>query len=113
MSNSVGLTPAAGHALSGIRAAQDMLSRAARDVAFSSARGEFLGPPAKVQISEAGRAAATAGGDASQVSAPSKDLPSALVDTRIAAELQRANVAVLRTDDEMSRELSKLTSHKK
>jgi hypothetical protein len=40
-------------------------------------------------------------------------LPSALVDTRIAAELQRANVAVLRTDDEMSRELSKLTSHKK
>jgi hypothetical protein len=113
MSNSVGLTPAAGHALTGIRKAQDMLSRAARDVAFASARAEFVGPPAKVQISEAGRAAANASADASKVPAPQADLPEALVDMRAASTLQSANVAVLRTDDEMSRELSKLGRHDK
>jgi hypothetical protein len=85
-------TSASAAARLGIRRAQDKLLRAAETLSTP-------GGAATLELSTQGRALA-------------QDLPSSLVDLMSARHEMAANVAVLRTEDEVSRDLLELTRRK-
>lgn len=78
------------------------MNKAAADVASNGARDTAA---ARVAISDEARTLAANGKVADSTPQGASDLAGALIESTIAQHEQAANIAVLKTDDEMQREL--------
>lgn len=96
------VTPILQSGLSGLKAASDNFDRAAAEVTHVAAGVSAAQSASSVKISPAARnASAAQGRDAGS-------LESTIVDTRLAKYAFMANLKVVQTGDEMSKELTKL-----
>lgn len=113
-----GLDSAMASAVGGVRRAQALADRAASDVARAGIDANNFGNAASVQISQGARALASGEGASNAPSnqagaaAPQDtmvpDIAEAMVNMNIAKHVHAANVRVLQTADEMSRDLERL-----